>query len=348
MNLLEIDLEQDFKYESDFETNNIVKEYNEAKKDFENYEEELLNYYTLDLLNDIKLNYNLYLESKIKAHKQYAKYYEKYIDVKENYDEYIQLQMFSDSNNKSDSNLNLMKEYIEKKQNDLSVYNSVDLDYEYKLIEISNKLNKYANKYDLYIFTCIIPMYISEILEIKNFSYNFVVSDKFKFETIKKIVPNIFARMLNGDKFKFPTANGNMSEIQYIFCYYDDIKNKEIIDETLIKMELDNNKYFIHYSDINKISCEFIEKFGLLNIIIHKYNSLYPQKFYNKYKFSGSFDSIDKIYKIFYKILLKIYENILFYEKINFDINFLQDLSKKMNTGNISVYDYYKEINGIK
>lgn len=27
------------------------------------------------------LNYNLYLESKIKAHKQYAKYYEKYIDL---------------------------------------------------------------------------------------------------------------------------------------------------------------------------------------------------------------------------------------------------------------------------
>lgn len=339
-----------------------LNEYNQAKNEFENYEKELYNYYTIDMINDIKLNFNLYLESKIKAHKEYANYYQKYLEKKDKYDEYIRTQIFIDTNNYSDFNsntklnLNLIKNYIDNKIKS-SVSNFVD--YEYKLIEISNKLNKYAIKYDLYIFTCIMPLISYEIAKgCMGNEFTFFVDDKFKFEMIKKIIPqNFFKKMLSGESvqhiYTSSTHGGISSETmdsscKLKFCYYDEIKNKinENIDEK-IKNKNMNCQQCDYWSIIDgRLKCDFLEYYGPLYECgrneLHDFNWCVKTP-----------NSINKLYKTIYNILAKIYENILFYEKNNFDLVFFRDLTKKMiiyhdiygTKGKISVYDYYKQNN---
>ena len=283
--------------------------------------------------DDIKLNHFQHIDSKIKAHKNFARLYQEYIDKKEKYDEYIQTQQLSNLGINFSNNSNLIKEYIDNKIDDKTVYDPTEQDYEYKLIEICNKINKYIKKYDLYIFTQLFATYSNDIYK------KFVIFDKFKFETIKKIAPKILSKLLSGDKIKL--GNGDSErEIKLEFNYYDDIKDdiREAIDLRMKQLTIDiqmrpQNNSKISLSEFKKENLFFIDIIPTIDYNNHSLTKMC-------YVFN-----IEILYKYYYNELYKIYKNILFYEKINFNMDFLQDMTKLIKIDNNNIYDKYKDIN---
>lgn len=303
---------------------NIIDEYNKIKMEYENCEKDLLDYYTIDSVNNIKLNCNFYLESDIKAKKQFAQLCQKYNNIKEKYNEKILSQLLSDSN----SNNNYIKEYIDNKLNSLSVYNSTEFDYEYKLIEISKKLQKYKNKYDFYIFCCI----YMHFLTCKGNENDYIVFDKFKFATIKTMVPILLSEFLNGNQIK----KNNFLKMN--IYYYDEIK-KHIYEQ--LKDQIKNGKF--QEQNSHSVPNLFLSEYSI-------FTGIYSGVYNNYYKDCSRIKVIEILYQKLYDVLLLIYKNILFYEKVNFDMNFLQDMAKKIMIGKhdnnceLSLYDYYQEI----
>jgi len=233
---------------------NIINDYITIKMDFSNLESKLLDYYDESTLNNIKENYTEYLNSNIKAYKEYSDKYKDYQQTLYEYNKY------------NKNNENILAENILAENNDKKIINYIDDKLKIINQTLTNENEKLNEK---------INILESKIKEFKiHFDYSKIISRSL----VLKCFPAKF-NYLTDPNSSFIFDGFDLKDIKGIIKQ-DNLNNNNNIEIYTLKKDI--------YEFIIKLILEddlsILPSFKYILFEYHNYDSKNFDKFYEKVK----------------------------------------------------------------
>jgi hypothetical protein len=289
--------------------NLIITKYEELTQKLNNEKNKLLDYYNLEKIKEIQNNYENELNSKIKGIREYAKIYNQYLNIKDEYENYLECKQLE--------NTNEIKLYINKKNEELKYYLlNKDSDHDLlikDILELNKKLKKYEEKYELLLF-CELFIKNNNKINLLFFNIN---------QLINKNNLEIFNRLFEKKNFIISGGYGG-NQTQYTIQEIDFLINvndyKTSNDISFNYLFAEHEKILSFLTDLKNTLSRifkliiFIEKYNFykyylktkeqLNVYIKKYiNGINLSNYLNGFDGSGNkFINFISLYEVFKEI----------------------------------------------
>ena len=344
MDFLDNDLLND-----DFAINdNITSKYFQIKNKLDSYENFLLEFYSREIIDNIKNNYKTFLLSDIKAYSKLSTIYQNFLTIFDEYQNFLDtkpLKNFDETklyiDNKIKHNFDEIKLYIDEKI--INIEDKIKLYIDEKIINIKDKiiniddkiinieekiivlLDKLHNYYDKY------SMLIYYFFAIKIFVNNHYINTNIqiynldRFNSIKKKSFSILTKILDE---KPVTLCVHVSQSA---AYGNETKNTYKLTNMKFSFK---SKCEINNEISNKISSNIINMPHDIGLKIDLY-------YISQILFSNNNTSPTYFFQSLFMCCSELYDLIIYCEKINIHDNIFVSLLKNIKDNNCSLYDLY-------